>query len=32
MTERELLDRSKQLALRIFKLVGALPRTIRGIE
>ena len=30
MTERELLDRTKQFALRIFKLVGALPRTIQG--
>ena len=30
MTERELLDRTKQFALRIFKLVGALPRTIHG--
>jgi four helix bundle protein len=30
MTERELLDRTKQFALRVFKLVGALPRTIQG--
>jgi four helix bundle protein len=30
MTERELLDRAKQFALRVFKLVGALPRTIQG--
>jgi len=30
MTERELLERTKQFALRIFKLVGALPRTIQG--
>jgi four helix bundle protein len=30
MTERELLQRTKQFALRIFKLVGALPRTIQG--
>jgi four helix bundle protein len=30
MTEHELLDRTKQFALRVFKLVGALPRTIRG--
>jgi four helix bundle protein len=30
MTERELLDRTKKFALRVFKLVGALPRTIRG--
>jgi len=30
MTERELLDRTKQFALRIFKLVGGLPRTIQG--
>lgn len=30
MTERELLDRTKQFAVRIFKLVGALPRTIQG--
>ena len=30
MTERELLERTKQFALRIFKLVGALPQTIQG--
>jgi four helix bundle protein len=30
MTKRELLDRTKQFALRVFKLVGALPRTIQG--
>jgi len=30
MTERDLLDRTKQFALRVFKLVGALPRTIQG--
>jgi four helix bundle protein len=30
MTERELLDRTKQFAVRIFTLVGALPRTIQG--
>ena len=30
MTERELLERTKQFALRIFKLVDALPRTIQG--
>src|SRR5215510_5223278 len=30
MTERELLQRTKQFALRIFKLVGALPETIQG--
>ena len=30
MTERELLDRTKKFALRVFKLVGALPRTIQG--
>ena len=30
MTERELLHRTKQFALRIFKLAGALPRTIQG--
>src|SRR5580704_17991378 len=30
MTERELIDRTKQFALRIIKLVGALPRTIEG--
>ena len=30
MTERELLQRTKQFALRIFKLVGALPQTIQG--
>jgi len=30
MTERELLQRTKQFALRIFKLVGARPQTIQG--
>lgn len=30
MTERELLRRTKHFALRIFKLVGALPQTIQG--
>jgi four helix bundle protein len=30
MTERELLQRTKQFTLRIFKLVGALPQTIHG--
>jgi four helix bundle protein len=30
MTERELLERTKQFAWRIFKLVGALPQTIQG--
>jgi len=30
MTERELLQRTKQFALRIFKLVDALPQTIQG--
>jgi four helix bundle protein len=30
MTERERLDRTKKFALRVFKLVGALPRTIQG--
>ena len=30
MTERELLQRTKLFALRIFKLVGALPQTIQG--
>ena len=30
MTERELLDRTKQFALRIFKVVGALPQMIHG--
>ena len=30
MTERELLQRRKQFALRIFKLVGVLPQTIQG--
>ena len=30
MTERELLQRTNQLALRIFKLVGALPQTLQG--
>jgi four helix bundle protein len=30
MTERELIERTKQFALRVIKLVGALPRTIEG--
>ena len=30
MTEHELLRRTKQFALRIFSLVGALPQTIQG--
>jgi four helix bundle protein len=30
MTERELIERTKQFALRIIKLVNALPRTIEG--
>jgi four helix bundle protein len=30
MTKRELLERTKQFAWRIFKLVGALPQTIQG--
>ena len=30
MTERELLQRTKQFALRIFKLVGVFPQTIQG--
>ena len=30
MTERERLDRTKKFALRVFKLVGALPGTIQG--
>src|SRR5213595_2099397 len=30
MTERELLERTKRFALRIFKLVGALLQTIQG--
>jgi four helix bundle protein len=30
MTERELLQRTKQFALRIFKLVCVLPQTIQG--
>jgi four helix bundle protein len=30
MTERELLEQTKQFALRIFRLVGALPQTIQG--
>jgi len=30
MTERELLERTKQFALRVFKLVGVLPETIQG--
>jgi len=29
MTEREFLERTKQFALRIFKLFGALPQTIQ---
>ena len=29
MTEREFLERTKQFALRIFKLLGALPQTIQ---
>ncbi|MEW6307050.1 MAG: four helix bundle protein [Verrucomicrobiota bacterium] len=30
MNERELKERTKQFALRIIKLVGALPRTVEG--
>ena len=30
MTERELIERTKQFALRVFRLVGALPETIQG--
>jgi four helix bundle protein len=30
MTEHELLERTKQFALRIIKVVNALPRTIEG--
>ncbi|HEY5992491.1 MAG TPA: four helix bundle protein [Candidatus Udaeobacter sp.] len=30
MTERELIERTKQFALRVITLVGALPRTIEG--
>ena len=30
MTERELRDRTKQFALRVMKLIDALPRTIQG--
>jgi len=30
MTERELLERTKQFALRVFRLVGVLPETIQG--
>jgi four helix bundle protein len=30
MTERQLRERTKQFAVRIFKLVDALPRTIQG--
>jgi four helix bundle protein len=30
MTERELLEQTKQFALRIFKLVDALPQTIQA--
>jgi conserved hypothetical protein TIGR02436 len=30
MTEQGLIDRTKQFALRVIKLVGALPRTIEG--
>jgi len=30
MTECELLDRTRQFAVRVFTLVGALPRTIQG--
>ena len=30
MNERELIERTKQFALRAIKLVGALPQTIQG--
>jgi four helix bundle protein len=30
MTESELIERTKQFALRVIKLVGELPRTIEG--
>ena len=30
MTERELLERTKQFAVRIFHLVGALPQNVQG--
>jgi four helix bundle protein len=30
MTEPELIERTKQFALRVIRLVGALPRTIEG--
>jgi four helix bundle protein len=30
MTEREMIARTKQFALRIMKLVGALPKSIQG--
>ncbi len=30
MTENELKQRTKQFALRVIKLIGALPRTIEG--
>jgi len=30
MTEQDLIDRTKQFALRVIKLVDALPRTIAG--
>ncbi len=30
MNEREMIARTKQFALRIMKLVGALPRTVQG--
>jgi four helix bundle protein len=30
MTERELIERAKQFALRAIKLIGALPQTIQG--
>ncbi|MFZ1219561.1 MAG: four helix bundle protein [Chthoniobacterales bacterium] len=30
MNEREMIARTKQFALRIMKLVGALPKTIQG--
>jgi len=30
MTEREMIARTKQFALRIMKLVGALPKSVQG--
>ena len=30
MTEQEMITRTKKFALRIMKLVGALPKTVQG--